>query len=45
TYTVQPGDSIWSIARRFGTTVDAIVSANKIRNPDLIYPGEVIKIP
>lgn len=45
TYTVQPGDSLWAIARRFGTTIDAIVSANKIRNPELIFPGEVLKIP
>jgi lipoprotein-anchoring transpeptidase ErfK/SrfK len=45
TYTVQPGDSIWAIARRFGTTVDAIVRVNGIRNPELIYPGEVLKIP
>lgn len=45
TYTVQPGDSIWAIARRFETTVDAIVRVNGIRNPELIYPGEVLKIP
>ena len=45
TYTVQPGDSIWAIARRFGTTVEAIVKSNGIRNPELIYPGEVLKIP
>ena len=45
TYTVQPGDSIWAIARRFGTTVDAIVKVNGIRNPELIYPGEVLKMP
>ncbi|MGB4451838.1 MAG: LysM peptidoglycan-binding domain-containing protein, partial [Bacillota bacterium] len=45
TYTVQPGDSIWAIAKRFGTTVEAIVRINGIRNPDLIYPGEVLKIP
>ncbi|MGE5574161.1 MAG: L,D-transpeptidase family protein [Bacteroidota bacterium] len=45
TYTVQPGDSVWSIAQRFGTTADAIVAANNILNPDLIYPGEVLRIP
>lgn len=45
TYIVQPGDSLWSIARRFGTTVDAIVAANNVVNPDLIYPGEVLRIP
>lgn len=44
-YTVQPGDSLWAIAQRFGTTVAAIVAANNIRNPDLIYPGEVLRIP
>ncbi len=45
TYTVRPGDSLWAIAQRFGTTVAAIVAANNIRNPDLIYPGEVLRIP
>lgn len=45
TYIVQPGDSLWSIAQRFGTTVDAIVATNNIANPDLIYPGDVLKIP
>lgn len=45
TYIVQPGDSLWSIAQRFGTTMDAIVATNNIVNPDLIYPGDVLKIP
>lgn len=45
TYIVQPGDSLWSIAQRFGTTVDAIVAANNIVNPDLIYAGDVLRIP
>lgn len=45
TYVVEPGDTLYRIALRFGTTVDAIVKANRIENPDLIYPGEVIVIP
>ncbi|MGE5593792.1 MAG: L,D-transpeptidase family protein [Betaproteobacteria bacterium] len=45
TYVVQPGDSLWSIARRFGTTVDAIAAANNLANPELIYPGDVLRIP
>lgn len=45
TYTVQPGDTLYAIARRFGTTVNALVAANRIANPDLIYPGQVLTIP
>lgn len=45
TYTVQPGDTLSKIARQFGTTVSAIVSANNISNPNLIYPGQVLVIP
>lgn len=45
TYVVQSGDSLWSIARRFGTTVDAIAAANNLVNPDLIYPGDVLHLP
>jgi LysM repeat protein len=46
TYVVQPGDTLTSIAQRFGTTVDAILAANPtIENPNLIYVGQVIQIP
>lgn len=44
-YVVQPGDTLSSIAQRFGTTVDAIVRANNITNPNLIYVGQVLTIP
>lgn len=45
TYTVRPGDTLWAIARRFGTTVEALVQANDIPDPNLIYPGQVLTIP
>ena len=45
TYVVQPGDTLWRISRQFGTTVDAIVRANNIPNPNLIYVGQVLEIP
>ena len=46
TYTVQPGDTLLSIANQFGTTVSALLTANpSIVNQNLIYPGEVISIP
>jgi LysM repeat protein len=44
TYTVQPGDTLSGIAGRFGTTVSALVQLNGIQNPNLIYPGQIIKI-
>ncbi len=43
-YTVQLGDTLWGIAQRYGTTVSVLAAANGIANPDLIYPGEVLRI-
>jgi LysM repeat protein len=45
THTVQPGETLGSIARLYGLTIDAIAFANGITNPDLIYVGQVLKIP
>jgi putative chitinase len=44
-YTVQRGDTLLSIARRFGLTVKQLQAANNITNPDRIYPGQVLTIP
>ena len=44
TYTVRYGDSLSAIAARFGTTVSALQSANNIRNANLIFPGQVLKV-
>ena len=43
-YTVQSGDTLSAIARRYGTTVQELVDINNIQNPDLIYPGEKLRI-
>lgn len=43
-YTVQAGDSLWRIARRFGTTVEAIKQANGLTG-DTILVGQVLQIP
>lgn len=45
TYTVQSGDTLGSIAKRYGTTVQAIVSANNLANPDSIRVGQKLTIP
>ncbi|MEJ2746535.1 MAG: LysM peptidoglycan-binding domain-containing protein [Anaerolineae bacterium] len=44
-YTVQHGDTILSIARRYGVSVEAIVTANKISNPNHIEVGTTLLIP
>ena len=44
-YIVQRGDTLASIARRYGTTIQAIAQANNIINPNLIYPDQRLVIP
>lgn len=44
-YTVCPGDTLFSIARRFGSTVSVIAQANGIVNPAYIRSGQVLFIP
>lgn len=43
-YTVRAGDSLWLIAQRYGTTVEAIKSLNGLAS-DLINVGQVLKLP
>ena len=40
---VEYGDTLSGIAAQFGTTVERLVSANGISNPDYIYAGQVLK--
>ena len=44
-HVVEPGENLTVIAARYGTTVDAIVQANDIVNPNLIYVGQRLIIP
>jgi len=44
-YVVQAGDTLAAIAQRFGTTVQALVRANNISDPNLIFVGQVLTIP
>lgn len=44
TYTVRSGDTLSGIAERFGVSVGQLCNWNGISDPNLIYPGEIIKI-
>ncbi len=45
THVVQSGETIYSIARQYSVDPDAIIAANGITNPSLIYPGQTLIIP
>ena len=44
-YVAKQGDTLWKIAKRFGSTVDDIVRVNGIERPDKLNVGEKIYIP
>lgn len=43
-YTVRPGDSLWTISRRYGTTVEAIMNLNGLTS-DALGIGQILRIP
>ena len=43
-YTVKRGDTLYEIAKTYGTTVSEIAQINQISNPNLIFPGQVLRI-
>lgn len=48
THTVQPGDTLWHISKKYlgdGNRYPEIANLNNIKNPNRIYNGQVIKIP
>jgi LysM repeat protein len=44
-YTVQGGEWVYSIARKFGVDPQDIIDLNNLVDPFTLYPGDVIKIP
>ncbi|RME86445.1 MAG: LysM peptidoglycan-binding domain-containing protein [Caldilineae bacterium] len=45
THVVQPGDTLLAIATRYGVSVEAIMKANNLADPNLIYAGQRLLIP
>ncbi len=44
-YVIQPGDTLWNVARAYGSTVSEIVTANQLPEPDRLVVGQAIVIP
>lgn len=45
-YVVKEGDTLFLIAQRFGVTLSDLINANpQIENPDIIYPGQTVRVP
>lgn len=44
-YTVKKGDTLWGIAKRYGVALKTLIAWNpQIKNPNLIYPGEQVRV-
>ncbi|MCK8828164.1 polysaccharide deacetylase family protein [Natroniella acetigena] len=45
THTIREGDSLFTIARKYDTTISTLTSINNISNQNLIYPGDRLNLP
>lgn len=43
-YVIRPGDTLFLIAKQYGTDVDTLAYLNRIKNPHYIRPGDVIEV-
>ena len=44
-HTVVKGDTLWALSKRYGVTLSSVIALNpSIRNPNLIYPGQKVRI-
>ena len=43
-YVVRPGDTVITIADRYGLELDDILSLNRLENPNIIYPGQILRL-
>ena len=44
-HVVKPGEGLWSLSIRYGVTLEALLRANGLANPNWIHAGQVLVIP
>jgi LysM repeat protein len=44
-YTIQDGDTLSALAKRFNTTVEVLARTNNIKDPNKIYAGKTLSVP
>jgi len=44
-YTVQEGDSLWSISNKLNISIDTLFASNKLKDPDYLKPGSKLRVP
>ena len=46
THTVESGETMYKIAEKHGVELEQLIAANpQVKNPDLIFPGDVLTLP
>ena len=43
-YVVRPGDTLVTIADRYGLELEDLLNLNRFENPNIIYPGQIIRL-
>ncbi len=43
-YVVRPGDTVINIADRYGLELENILALNNLENPNIIYPGQILRL-
>ena len=43
-YVVRPGDTVLSIANRYGLEIENLLALNNLENPNIIYPGQILRL-
>jgi membrane-bound lytic murein transglycosylase D len=44
-YTVQPGDTLWALSRRYGVSCEELAAANKLKLDDILKAGKILTVP
>ena len=43
-HVVRPGETLWSISQTYNMTIDELTNLNGLANPNILYPGQILRI-